>query len=51
MLRLGDRLETEIIVDEEAASVQIPALCIQPLVQNRSNTVSRRKPVPARSGS
>jgi two-component system, LytTR family, sensor kinase len=34
MLRLGDRLETEIVVDEEAASVQIPALCIQPLVEN-----------------
>jgi signal transduction histidine kinase len=34
MLRLGDRLETEIAVDEEAASVRIPALCIQPLVEN-----------------
>ena len=33
-LRLGDRLETEIVVDEEVEQVQIPALCIQPLVEN-----------------
>ena len=33
-LRLGDRLETEIVIDEEVEQVQIPALCIQPLVEN-----------------
>jgi two-component sensor histidine kinase len=33
-LRLGPRLETRIEVDEAALSVQIPVLCIQPLVEN-----------------
>lgn len=33
-LRLGDRLRVEIEVDDEAASVQIPPLSIQPLVEN-----------------
>jgi two-component system LytT family sensor kinase len=33
-LRLGDRLETEIEVDESALSVMIPILSIQPLVEN-----------------
>jgi two-component system LytT family sensor kinase len=33
-LRLGDRLETEITVDDSALSVMIPILSIQPLVEN-----------------
>ncbi|HMJ60628.1 MAG TPA: histidine kinase [Bryobacteraceae bacterium] len=33
-LRLGDRLETELIVSESARAVMIPILSIQPLVEN-----------------
>ena len=33
-LRLGPRLEARFDVDEAALSVQIPVLCIQPLVEN-----------------
>ncbi len=33
-LRLGDRLETELDVDEAALAVMIPVLSIQPLVEN-----------------
>lgn len=33
-LRLGNRLETELIVSESARSVMIPILSIQPLVEN-----------------
>ena len=33
-LRLGDRLETELDVDDSAASVMIPILCIQPIIEN-----------------
>lgn len=33
-LRLGPRLETRIDIDEAALAVQIPVLCIQPLVEN-----------------
>jgi two-component system LytT family sensor kinase len=33
-LRLGDRLETEIAIDQEVEQIRIPALCIQPLVEN-----------------
>jgi two-component system, LytTR family, sensor kinase len=33
-LRLGDRLETELDIDESALSVMIPILSIQPLVEN-----------------
>src|SRR5262249_54805424 len=33
-LRLGSRLQTEISVDQEALSVQVPVLSIQPLVEN-----------------
>jgi two-component system, LytTR family, sensor kinase len=33
-LRLGDRLETELIVSEEARAAMIPILSIQPLVEN-----------------
>jgi two-component system LytT family sensor kinase len=33
-LRIGPRLETQIQVDEAALGVQIPVLCIQPLVEN-----------------
>jgi len=33
-LRLGDRLETELHVDESALSVMIPILSVQPLVEN-----------------
>lgn len=33
-LRLGDRLQTEIEIDESARSVMIPVLSIQPIVEN-----------------
>jgi len=33
-LRLGDRLETELVVSESAQAVMIPTLSIQPLVEN-----------------
>jgi two-component system LytT family sensor kinase len=33
-LRLGDRLETEIVVSEAAQAAMIPTLSIQPLVEN-----------------
>jgi len=33
-LRLGDKLRTEILVDESAGAVMIPVLSIQPLVEN-----------------
>jgi two-component system LytT family sensor kinase len=33
-LRLGERLETELIVSESARAVMIPILSIQPLVEN-----------------
>ena len=32
--RFGDRLRTEIAIDSEAANVELPALTIQPLVEN-----------------
>jgi two-component sensor histidine kinase len=33
-LRLGDRLETELLISESARSVMIPILSIQPLIEN-----------------
>lgn len=33
-LRLGDRLRTEIVVDESAGKILIPILSIQPLIEN-----------------
>jgi hypothetical protein len=42
-LRLGDRLRVEIDVDDSAASVRIPPLSIQPLVENAvKHGVARR---------
>jgi LytS/YehU family sensor histidine kinase len=42
-LRLGERLRVEIDVDESAASVSIPPLSIQPLVENAvKHGVARR---------
>jgi two-component system LytT family sensor kinase len=47
-LRLGDRLETEMMIDEEAAPMQIPALCIQPLVENAVKHGVARKAGPGK---
>ena len=33
-LRLGDRLQVEINVDEPSRKMQIPILCVQPLIEN-----------------
>ena len=33
-LRLGDRLETQLDIDESVTSVMIPILCIQPIIEN-----------------
>jgi signal transduction histidine kinase len=32
--RFGDRLEVELAVDAAASQVQVPAMCIQPLIEN-----------------
>jgi signal transduction histidine kinase len=47
-LRLGDRLETELLVSESARSAMIPILSVQPLVENAVKHGIASRPGPGR---